>query len=68
MEYKKIRNTVYIKVDKGENIVQTILSVCKKREYSRLDIFRESALAALLHFHLYPGKKGFYRSHYFRND
>ena len=30
MEYKKIRNTVYIRVDKGENVVQTILSVCRK--------------------------------------
>lgn len=30
MEYKKIKDTVYIRVDKGENVVQTILSVCKK--------------------------------------
>ena len=30
MEYKTIKNTVYIRIDKGEDIVQTILSVCKK--------------------------------------
>ena len=30
MEYKKIKYNVYIRIDKGENVVQTILSVCKK--------------------------------------
>lgn len=30
MEYKKIKDTVYIRIDKGENVVQTILSVCRK--------------------------------------
>ena len=30
MEYKKNKDTVYIRIDKGESVVQTILSVCRK--------------------------------------
>ena len=30
MEYKKMDHTVYIRIDKDETVVQTILSVCRK--------------------------------------
>ena len=30
MDYKKTKNNIYIRVDKGESVVRTILSVCKK--------------------------------------
>lgn len=30
MDYKKVKNHIYIRVDKGESVVQTILSICKK--------------------------------------
>lgn len=30
MEYRKDKDTIYIRMDKGESVVQTILSICKK--------------------------------------
>lgn len=30
MDYKKTKSCVYIRVDKGESVVETILSVCRK--------------------------------------
>ena len=30
MEYKKMKDTIYLRVDKGENVTETIKEVCKK--------------------------------------
>lgn len=30
MEYKKMKDTIYLRVDKGENVTETIKKVCKK--------------------------------------
>ena len=32
MEYRKIKETVYIRIDKGENVVQSIQSICEKEK------------------------------------
>lgn len=32
MDYKRLKNTIYIRIDKGESVVQTILSVCQKEK------------------------------------
>lgn len=33
MEYKKMKDTIYLRVDKGENITEIIKEVCKKTNY-----------------------------------
>ena len=30
MEYKKMKDNIYLRVDKGENVIKTIKEVCKK--------------------------------------
>ena len=32
MDYKKMRDNIYIRIDKGEDVVETILSVCEKEK------------------------------------
>ncbi len=31
MEYKKMKDNIYLRVDKGENVTETIKEVCKKK-------------------------------------
>lgn len=30
MEYKKMKDSIYLRVDKGENVTETLKAVCKK--------------------------------------
>ena len=30
MEYKKIKDTIYLRIEKGENVIETIKKLCKK--------------------------------------
>lgn len=32
MEYKRIRDTYYIRIDKGENLTESIKDVCKREK------------------------------------
>lgn len=32
MEYKKMKETIYLRIDKGENVMETIKEVCRKEE------------------------------------
>lgn len=47
MDYKKGKNHIYIRIDKGESVVQTILFICKKENipgeyFQGIDVWKMS--------------------------